>query len=43
MALYIEQVKIDRFAGLAAHEYTFGRGVNIIEGDNESGKSTVAA
>lgn len=41
--MYIEKIQIERFAGLSNREYIFGRGVNIIEGDNESGKSSIAA
>ncbi len=37
----IEQIHILQFAGLSEKELTFGPGINILEGRNESGKSTV--
>ncbi|MBQ7660717.1 MAG: AAA family ATPase [Clostridia bacterium] len=39
----IEQIHIDSFMGKKDYTLRFDRGVNIIEGENESGKSTVAA
>ena len=37
----IERVVIRNFKGLRATDLTFGRGLNILVGDNETGKSTV--
>ena len=37
----IERVIIRNFKGLKETELTFGKGVNILVGDNETGKSTV--
>lgn len=39
----IEQIHIDAFMGKKDYTLRFDRGVNIIEGENESGKSTVAS
>ncbi len=41
--MYIEKIHIDTFGKLSDRDFEFGRGVNIIEGENESGKSTLAA
>ncbi len=37
----IEHIRILHFAGIHDRELTFGEGINILEGPNESGKSTV--
>lgn len=39
----IERIRIGAFGGLADREFSFGSGVNILEGENESGKTTIAA
>jgi len=41
--MYIETLRIDRFGGIRARSYGLGPGVNIIEGQNEAGKTTIAA
>ena len=41
--MYIESVYIERFGGLAGFSLDFSAGVNIIQGKNESGKTTVGA
>ncbi|MBQ8350781.1 MAG: AAA family ATPase [Clostridia bacterium] len=41
--MIIESIRIDSFGRLSGVDYTFGEGLTIIEGDNESGKSTLAA
>ncbi len=41
--MYIEKIHIDTFGKLSDRDFVFERGVNIIEGENESGKSTLAA
>ena len=41
--MYIEKIHIDSFGKLTDFTLELDRGVNIIEGQNESGKSTVAA
>ncbi|MBQ2732975.1 MAG: AAA family ATPase [Clostridia bacterium] len=41
--MIIEKLHIDKFAGLSDFDLELGAGLNIIEGKNESGKSTVAA
>jgi len=40
--MYIKQLKIDAFGVLRDREIELYRGLNIIEGDNESGKSALA-
>ncbi|MGM9653703.1 MAG: ATP-binding protein [Eubacteriales bacterium] len=40
--MYIKNLKIDSFGVLQNREFTFCSGLNIIEGDNESGKSALA-
>ena len=39
--MYIENVKIGNFGKLSNREFSFSSGVNILEGKNESGKSTL--
>ncbi|MBR6682112.1 MAG: AAA family ATPase, partial [Clostridia bacterium] len=39
--MYIEKIKIGNFGKLHDKEYDLSRGVNIIEGKNESGKTTI--
>ena len=39
--MYIKRLYIDSFGGLSKKEYDFSEGVNIIQGNNESGKSTI--
>ena len=41
--MIIESLHIDKFAGLSDFDLALGSGLNIIEGKNESGKSTVAS
>lgn len=41
--MYIEKIHIDTFGKLSDRDFELCRGVNIIEGENESGKSTLAA
>ncbi len=41
--MFIEKIHIDTFGKLSDFELELTPGVNIIEGDNESGKSTLAA
>lgn len=41
--MIIESLHIDKFAGLSDFSISLGPGLNIIEGKNESGKSTVAS
>lgn len=41
--MYIEKVHIEAFGKLSDRDFDLCRGVNIIEGENESGKSTLAA
>lgn len=41
--MYIEKIMIKSFGGLREREFTLSEGVNIFEGENESGKTTVAA
>ncbi len=40
--MYIESIQITGFAGLRGFSLTLSDGLNILEGENESGKSTVA-
>ncbi len=41
--MYIENIKINSFGKLSGREITLSPGINVFEGENESGKSTVAA
>ncbi len=41
--MVIDRIYIDSFGALRAKELTFDAGLNIIEGENECGKTTVAA
>ncbi|MBR5515451.1 MAG: AAA family ATPase [Clostridia bacterium] len=41
--MYIEKLYIRDFGGTKDREYSFKNGINIVEGQNESGKSTLAA
>ncbi len=41
--MYIEKIHIDTFGKLSETDFELSQGVNIIEGANESGKSTIAA
>jgi len=41
--MYIESVNIERFGGITSLAFGLGPGVNIIEGSNEAGKTTVAS
>ncbi len=40
--MYIESIQITAFAGLAGRSLSLNDGLNVLEGNNESGKSTVA-
>lgn len=40
--MIIEELKIGRFAAFENKTFNFTQGINLIEGENESGKSTVA-
>ena len=40
--MYIESLQITSFAGISGYELSLSDGVNIVRGDNEAGKSTVA-
>lgn len=39
--MYIESIKIGNFGKLSGREYSLSSGLNLIEGKNESGKSTL--
>ncbi len=41
--MYIEKIMINSFGKLSGQEITLSPGVNVFEGENESGKSTAAA
>lgn len=41
--MYIEKLYIRDFGGTKDREFSFDKGINILEGKNESGKSTLAA
>lgn len=41
--MYIESLTIERFGGLNNLSFGLGAGVNIIEGSNEAGKTTIAS
>ena len=41
--MIIERIEIRSFGNLSGVTLTFGRGINVLVGNNESGKSTVAA
>ena len=41
--MYIEKINIKSFGQLSEREFTLAPGVNIFEGENESGKSTLAS
>ena len=40
--MYLKKIHIDHFGSLRARDLTFAPGMNLIEGENESGKSTVS-
>lgn len=40
--MYIESLQITSFAGISGYELSLSDGVNIVRGDNEAGKSTIA-
>lgn len=40
--MIIEELKIGRFAGFENKTFNFSEGINLIEGENESGKSSIA-
>ena len=37
----IRRVECDQFAGIQGKEFEFDNGLNLVIGDNESGKSTM--
>ncbi len=39
--MYIKELYIESFAGMKDREFSFSKGLNVIEGSNESGKSTL--
>ena len=39
----IERIRIESFGRLSDFELNLSQGINILEGPNESGKSTIAA
>ena len=39
--MYIKSLYIESFAGMKDREFVFSRSLNVIEGANESGKSTL--
>ena len=39
--MIIEELKIGRFAAFENKTFNFAQGINLIEGENESGKSTL--
>ena len=41
--MYIEKIEIEEFGKLAARTVALGQGMNLIEGRNEAGKSTLLA
>lgn len=41
--MYIEKINITNFGRMHDREITFSPGVNVIEGENESGKTTIAS
>jgi uncharacterized protein YhaN len=40
--MIIEELKIGKFAGFENKTFNFSKGINLIEGENESGKSSIA-
>ena len=39
--MIIKELNVIEFGGLIGRRFDFSRGINIIEGDNEAGKSTL--